>query len=275
MSVVKAIGKGLAVWLALVIGQILGGVLGMVLLHPPAQAVGDGPLDATQAMVIICAAFAIVLSLMASRLRGGYVVRALTLFVVLFSVASVQSLIEALYFNAYLKLPLATLELGAVSVGIQSATAALVAAGLWRGVDAPADSFSALGWRFGCIACLYVVVYFAAGALIAWQGAALRTYYAQGMHIDSQQLAGLQILRGLYWAGLAFIAVRQMTGATWLRALLVGLAFAVFMAIQLFYPSGFMPWDVRKMHLMEVFSSNLLFGIAAGWILLSGVRAKK
>ncbi len=274
MSVVKVIGKGLAVWLALVIGQIVGGVLGMVLLHPQAQAVGDGPLDATQAMVIICAAFAIVLSLMASRLRGTYAIRALTLFVVLFSVASVQSLIEALYFNAYLKLPLATLELGAVSVGIQSATAALVAAALWRGVDAPADSFRGLWWRFGCIACLYVVVYFAAGALIAWQGAALRTYYAQGLHIDEGQLAGLQILRGLYWAGLAFIAMRQMTGAIWLRAVVVGLVFAVFMAIQLLYPSGFMPWDVRKMHLVEVFSSNLLFGIAAGWILLSGVRAK-
>ena len=99
----------------------------------------------------------------------------------------------------------------------------LGAVGVWRGVNdldpAMAEAIEELG--FGTI----------------WQGAEVRAYYEQGMHIDRGQLALLQVLRGAIWAGLALLIVKSLKGTATVRAVLTGLSFAVLMIIDFETPA--------------------------------------
>lgn len=272
MSYLKIAGTWLAVFVAVTVGAFGGGILGMALLHPvlPVVQPHDGPLDVTSSMLLVSAVFAALLSLIASRLRGEFWQRALVLFGVVYTITTIQSLNEAFYFQAYLKLSSSVLYMSAVANLVRDGLGAIVAAALWRGADGEAERFGGLWWRIALIIPIYIVIYFGAGAMIAWQGAALRAYYDQASHIDRGPLALFQVFRSLIWSAAAFAAVRQMTGSGWSRALIVGLSFSLFMAVLLFIPGGFMPWDVRKFHMMEVGASNLLFGFIAASILLGG-----
>jgi hypothetical protein len=267
--------KFAGVWLALIIGQMAGGMIGQMLTHaaPPAMK-PDGPLSLTAAIVVAAGLFAVVLSAMAPAMQWSFWGRFAALFGLLYGLESLLSLIEAIYFNAYVHMTDALLWMMAVGNAVKAVLAALVCALLWRGESQPAERFSGLAWKIPVIIPLYIVFYFGAGALIAWQSADVRAYYAQGFHIDQGQLALLQVGRGLIWALLALLSVASLTGGTWKRAVLTGLAFSVFMAATLLYPNPLMPWSVRHVHLVEVGVSNFLFGILAALILLSGRKAR-
>ena len=263
------VAKFAAVWLALIIGQIAGGMIGQMLTHAamPAFKAG-GPFDLMTAMILSSGLYALVLSALASTMRWGFWGRALTVFLLLYVLESLLSEIEAIYFNTYLHMSNGLLVFMAISSVIKAAIAALVCAVLWRGEAQPAERFSGLAWKIPVILPLYVVFYFGAGALIAWQSADVRAYYAQGFHIDQGQLALLQVGRGLIWALLALLSVASLTGGTWRRALLTGAAFSVLMALPLLYPNPLMPWPVRQVHLVEVGVSNFLFGVLVSLLLL-------
>ncbi|WP_443748749.1 hypothetical protein [Asticcacaulis solisilvae] len=272
MSYLKIAGKWLAVLVAVAVGTVVGGMLGLAVFHPvlTPPPPHDGPLDVTQSMLLVSAVFAVLLSLIASRLRGSFWLRALVLFGVVYTITTVQSLDEAVYFRDYVKLSMPGIYMSAVSGLVRDALSALVAAWVWRGADGETERFTGLWWRVALIAPIYVVFYFAAGAWIAFQGEALRAYYDQGAHIDQTPLILFQVFRSLIWSAAAFAAVRQMTGPGWSRALIVGFSFSLFMATVLFVPNGFMLWDVRKFHMAEIGVSNLLFGFVAASILLGG-----
>ncbi|MEI9903563.1 MAG: hypothetical protein WDN06_05945 [Asticcacaulis sp.] len=269
--------KCAGLWLVLVIGQIAGGMVTSLVAPASAAAVGhDGPLSAAAALPVIAAIFALMLGGLAAHMRWNGWRKALVLFTVLYGVGSVMSQIEAVYFNSYLKLSMLTTAGALAGDAIRAALAAAACAFLWRGgSDEPAERFGGLGWKLPVIVPIYIVFYFGAGALIAWQGAAVRHYYGQGMHIDPGQLALLQVFRGALWAGLALMMAKALTGGRWLRAALTGGAFAVFMAVLLLYPISFMPWDVRKFHIMEIGSSNFLFGLLAVLIITIGFKPAK
>ena len=281
MIVVRTLFKIVLLGLALLAGEIAGGMIAEALLHPPAMAMThDGPLDLTQALLLMTAAYALALALYAARLRGGFISRTAALFAILYVTGSALSVIETVYFNSYVKLPTILLEQTALTSLIQAAIAAPVAAALWRGATGDAgtinaETISGLGWRLALIIPLYIAFYFGAGQFVAWQGAALRAYYDQAQHIDRAQLALLQVVRGAIWAGLTWMSVRQLTGRPLARALTIGVVFAVIMVMPLVIPNPYMPWDVRKMHFLEIASSNFLFGILAAGLLLSGLKARK
>ncbi len=266
--------KFAAVWLALIIGQMAGGMIGQMLTHTVIPTFKpDGPFDVMTAMVISSGLYALVLSAMVSTMRWGFWGKALSVFILLYVLESLLSEIEAIYFNSYLHMSNSLLVMMAISNAIKAAIAALVCAALWRGLGQPVERFSGLAWKVPLISLLYVVFYFGAGALIAWQSAEVRAYYAQGFDIDQGQLALLQVGRGLIWALLALLSVTSLTGSNWRRALLTGAAFSILMALPLLYPNPLMPWLVRQMHLVEVGVSNFLFGIVAALILLGKVRS--
>lgn len=264
-----------AVWLALVVGQMVGGLLGQMLTHVTVPAFKpDGPFDLMSAVVVSCGFYAAILSALASNMRWGFWGRVASLFVLLYGLESLLSEIEAIYFNAYLHMSNALLVQMAIGNAIKAAIAALVCGWLWHGEPAAADSFKGLWWKIPMIMPIYVVFYFGAGALIAWQSADVRAYYAQGFQINQGQLALLQFGRGLIWAGLGWLSVASLTGSTWKRAVLTGLAFSILMALPLLYPNPLMPWTVRQMHLVEVGLSNFLFGILVSLIFLWGAGPK-
>lgn len=127
------------------------------------------------------------------------------------------------------------------------------------------------GWR------LMATVYF-----IAWQNPAVREYYGgidEGSFFarmgavlrDTFWLIPFQILRAMLWAVIALPVIRMMKGQWLETALAIGLLFAVNTA-QLLLPNPYMPEAVRMTHLIEVASSNFIFGLFVGWLLTLRVR---
>ena len=264
--------KTLIVWVALLAGQIVSGLVIVAMVHGPLPGSPAGePLTSLQAMAIAAAAFAVVLALLAANMRWATWDKAGALFVILYGLETLLSFIESIYFNTYMHLPVMLLVGMAVGNIAKAAMAAVACALLWPARSGvPAEALTGLAWKLPILIPLYIVVYFAAGQLIAWQGAAVRDYYAQGLHIDRIQLGLLQVFRGAIWAGLALLLVKSLTGGVWRRAALTGVAFAVLMALVLLLPNPYMPWAVRRMHLLEVFTSNFLFGVACVLILMAG-----
>lgn len=269
------LGKAAVVWLVLIVSQMAGGMIGMAITHAPPMAAGDGPIDATQAVMITNLLFALTLAAQASNMSLKWAQKATVLFAILFTVETVLSLIEAVYFGTYLKLGAATYVLSIVTNGIKAALVAMVAAWLWRSATPQGFSWPrGLWWKLAIISPIYVVFYFAAGAFIAWQGEAVRAYYQQGMHINTGELALLQVGRGFIWGGLATLSVAAAAGGKLQKALVTGLVFAVFMAAALLYPTSFMPWAVRQFHIVEISTSNFLFGMIAALILSIEMKPK-
>lgn len=132
--------------------------------------------------------------------------------------------------------------------------------------------------RFILAALLYVVIYFTFGYFIAWQNAAVRSYYGGGNLTGFAEqvqatwqatpwLFPFQFVRGLIWTALAVPIIKMIKGSGWERALVVALVFGVVMNTQLLLPNPLMPYEVRMAHLLETASSNFLFGCLVGWLL--------
>ena len=253
--------KALAVWAALLAGNVAGGLV--VTLPGPAAPAADGPLGAGPALLLANALFAVLLAALAERMAGPAWRRALTLFVILYTVETLLSTIEGFFFGAFLHMPAGLLGGVAAINAVKSAVACLAIFWLWRGRGPEVSAPGGLAWKLPLIVLLYVVFYFGAGILIAWQSEAVRTYYLNGAGIDNRAVALLQLGRGAIWAGLAWLVARSLGGSAIAKGLFAGLAFAIFMDAPLLFPNPFMPWTVREVHLVEIGVSNFLFGLLA------------
>jgi hypothetical protein len=215
----------------------------------------------------------VILVVIAGSMRARGWTLGLVLAGVLLSVQTGQSLIEAAVFGRDVRLSSALMFGVAATAVLRGAFAAAMIARLWRGrAHGPAARLTGLVWKLPLIAILYVLCYFTAGALIAWPSPAIRAYYAHVGQIDSGFLWAVQFGRGLVWAGLAVLLIRGLAVPAWRSALLTGLAFSGFMTPQLLYPNPVMPWAVRSMHMIEVGTSNLVFGALAALILVAGAQ---
>jgi hypothetical protein len=264
--------KTFALWLAAIAGSIAGGIL--IPLHLP-PVIADGPLTAGQAMLVVNALFAVVLATVAANAR----VRSWRLFVLLFAanflLCSAMMQIETLWFNESLKLPLVAVAQITAMSAIAAAVTALAGALLFRPVPAAAQPVPAtLTRRIALMAPIYVVLYYGAGFFIAWQSAAVRAYYENGIHIAFVPTVLFQILRGTLWAIIALFIVTRLKGSLARRALVMGLVFAVMTAAQLLYPTPFFPWAVRSAHLAEIGTSEFIYGIVATLVLLAGAAKR-
>lgn len=263
--------KATAVWIALVVGSIVGSkVGGMPGGEPGAVSVPmDGPLSPGAAFLAVTALYAAVLAGMAARARIRGISLALFLFVVLFGAQAVLMQIETVFFSAQVAVPTELIPRMVAAAGVTAIFGAAAAALTFRPVPALPPMPDGLIWRIPAVAVVYVCVYFGAGYLLAWQSSELRAFYGGGADIELGPLAALQVVRGILWALLAWLMVRNLTGALVARATMVALAFSVFGAAQLLYPNPYMPWAVRLPHLIEIGLSNALFGAVAVVLLLS------
>ena len=253
--------KALALWAALLAGNVAGGLL--VTLPGPAAPAADGPLGAGLALLLTNALFALMLAALAERMAGPAWRRALTLFVILYTVETLLSTIEGYFFGAFLHMPAGLLGGVAAINAVKSAAACLAIFWLWRGSGPEATAPTGLAWKLPLIAFIYVLFYFGAGFLIAWRSEAVRTFYLNGAGIDDRAVALLQLARGAIWAGMAWLLARSLSGSAGAKGVLAGIAFAVFMDAPLLFPNPFMPWAVREVHLVEIGVSNFLFGLLA------------
>jgi hypothetical protein len=117
-------------------------------------------------------------------------------------------------------------------------------------------------------AVLYVLLYFTAGYAIAWQSEAVRAFYGNGLDIPSPGALILpQLLRGFVFAGIAALLAGCLARPLPARAFLVAITFGSLMVLPLLLPNAAMPWELRRVHFLELAVSNFLFGLAASFII--------
>ncbi len=259
--------KALAMWIVLLASAVLAAKLTAVSMPPTPE---DGPLSPFAAFLVVNAMVAATLALIAARARVSGLRLALLLFVVFYASASAMMLIEALYFNDSLRMPMNAI----IATGEQELIIALFAAAAGALLFRPRkEDVSAvpsnLTVRVVLLAVIYIVLYFTAGFFIAWQSEAVRTYYST-MEIPLASTVALQFVRGILWALISLYVVTHLKGSLASRAAIMAIAFGVLTAAQLLYPNPFMPGPVRMAHLIEVGSSEFVYGIVATLVLLAG-----
>jgi len=133
-------------------------------------------------------------------------------------------------------------------------------------------------WKLGAIAVLYVVIYFTFGYFVAWRTPGLPEYYGgkdfgflPGLGVTMRETPWLpffQVFRAMLWAALGCLIIRMHKGGALESSLAVGLAFSILMAAPLLLPNPIMGDVVARAHLVEVSTSNLLFGFLLSILLL-------
>ena len=255
-------------WLSLLLSSIIAATI----LAIPVEEVVDGPFTGGQAFLIVNAIHALVLTLIAqnSSLRGLSL--AVLIAVTLFAAQSFLLLMEAFYFIDDLEITRAVLLISASHVLMTSIFCGLVSSFLWRS-ELPVSeqkriSNTQLVLRILIISVLYVLAYFIAGYYIAWASSEIQRYYHSfEQNINLLSLLAFQLLRGALWGLLAFYMVNSLSGAKIKCGLIVASSFSALAVTQLLYPSIYMPWTVRSIHMVEVGFSNFIFGFLAALIL--------
>lgn len=133
---------------------------------------------------------------------------------------------------------------------------------------------SSWAWRILTVALFYVLAYFLAGFFIAWKTPEVREFYEGKLVVGPVTLMLVQIGRGVLWAMLGLMLLSSLRSSAWTRALALGAAFSIFMAVQLIYPNPNLPLNVRVPHIIEVTTSNFVFGVLAGLLLIPIVRGR-
>jgi hypothetical protein len=263
------------------------------LLPPIPGQPAAGEADATLALLAVSVLNTIVLAYLIVRSRWTGWKLTLTIFVVLYGVATVQPQIESAFFLT--RLPPGLLPRLFVSGAIIAALFAPLAV-LILGKRRPAFAvdegqprleLSAGEWavKLTVIAIAYVILYFTFGYFVAWKSPAVRAYYggsdpgsllAQMSSVmrTTPLLLPLQVVRAILWAAIAVPIIRMMKGQWWEAGLAVALVFCVVMNSQLLLPNPLMPRDVRMIHLLETASSNFLFGWLVVMVLRAGQSAR-
>ncbi len=249
---------------------------------------------ASQGFVMVSIIEALLLSFLIVRSpwRGLKLISAVIL--VHFGVETFMAQIETLYFNSAVQMGAAELAsivaAGGMRASIFGPVAVLIFGKVMKSEQAGRQSVT-LGpivrsTGFVALVMLYVAVYFLAGYFIAWQWEETRLYYSGASTIkpfvehfwdlfvqDDPFILFFQLFRGAIWTLLALTIVRMMKAKRWEVSIAVAFTFAVFLGLPLgLFPNPYMPPPVAKSHFIEIFSSMLLFGGIAGWVLYGEVQ---
>lgn len=115
---------------------------------------------------------------------------------------------------------------------------------------------------------IYMLLYIAFGIMIAWRSEELRNFYADSVSDMSYlELKIIQIFRGFLWIALALPMVIWLKGKRIEEIVSISLMLAILPTVLLLFPNPYMPTGVRLTHFVEVFLSNGLFGLIAGFTL--------
>lgn len=251
----------------------------LMLQSPETQPAQDQDGSAFVGLLAVSVLNTLVLTYVILRSRWSGWKLILAIFFVLYGVTTVMSQVETAFFVT--RLPpgmLPRLFLSGALIAAVFSSLAVIILGKGKSKATISDKHTSLNmtvsqWvaRLSIIAIAYVVIYFTFGYFIAWQNAAVRSYYGgtdPGSFLvqvsatvrDSPLLLPLQIVRGLMWTAIAVPVIKMMKGQWWEAGLAVALLFSVVMCSQLLLPNPFMPHEVRMVHLLETSTSNFLFG---------------
>jgi len=267
MKAIIILVKAFVLWITI----LLSSILATTVLALPTESVIDGPLSGGQAFLLVNAIHALMLTIVAqnSSVRGLRL--ALLIGVTLFAIQSFLLLLEAFYFIDDLKIGQSILLLNSAMVLIVSIFTAVVSLMLWRKkplLHQQKLSVKNLKLRILAISIMYVLAYFIAGYYIAWASKDVQAFYSFGQDIRLLPLLLFQLFRGALWGLLAWFMVTSLSGSYIKRCLIIASAFSVLAVAQLVYPNIYMQWEVRLIHMIEVGTSNFVFGGMAAMMLV-------
>ncbi|MBB5518152.1 hypothetical protein [Amphiplicatus metriothermophilus] len=263
--------KAALVFIALIAAVMIGGAI-IYAGAAPAEGVDQGAM--MRAAFAVHAANALMLSVLAARMRLSRVGAAALLLALFFCAQTLLSVMELAYFRAFFDYPLSALprDIGAgFATAFAGAGAAALAfvEGRSRETVFETRSLTSLVWRFVAASALYPVAYWAAGLFFVTPSETARAFYGENFTdaIEPGALLALQLARGAIWAALAFAAAYGLRGSRIERAILVGASFSIFMILPLLYPNAIMPAPVRMLHFVEIATSNFIYGLVATLLL--------
>ncbi len=181
---------------------------------------------------------------------------------------------------------LASLFVAGLVLAVLFAPVAVLVLGKWRKAAEADERNERLlmnagewAWKLAAIVLLYEAVYFTFGYFVVWKNPEALAYYgstdpgnlfAQIGNVlrDTPWLALTQAVRALLWVVISLPMIRMLKGAAWETGLVVGLVLSVLLASQLLLPNALMPDSVRVSHLIEIASSNFVFGVLLSELLL-------
>jgi hypothetical protein len=259
---------------------VAGSVVGLANSQPAPDS------SAALKLVVVCVLETTMIAnlILRSRWTGWRLIGAV--FVVFYGVTTFMPQIESAVFLT--RLPPGTLPrlflMGAL-IAVPFSLLAVPILGKWKGNTADLEPGSRLTmpasewvWKLAIIAVAYVVLYFTFGYFIAWRNPVLRDYYGGGDNSflrqmgvvlrDTPWLVPFQVLRSMCWAGIAVLVIKMLKGGWLESAVTIALLFSVMMNAQLLLPNPYMPETVRMSHLVETASSNFVFGMLIGWLLM-------
>jgi hypothetical protein len=122
----------------------------------------------------------------------------------------------------------------------------------------------------------YPIIYYLFGYYVAWQFAEVRTFYSGSpvMHGFIEQFQStihlynfmlpFQLFRGFLWILFGLPVIRYLKGNSTEKIVVCVFMYSVLPSMQLIIDNPFMPAGVRIAHLLEVSTSNGLFGLLIG-----------
>ncbi len=235
--------------------------------------------------LIVCFIHVLILYLTIQKSSWSGLRLSVTIFILIFGIQYFLSMIEAVWFNESLNMPISGIQSILISGFILSfifSPLMVFFSGKFRRQHHEQDWASSslkvrdLIWKSAILAIIvYPLLYFLAGYYIAWQSEAVRLFYTGSFEMNSfgtvtienlrSGLYGFQILRGLLWIGLA-IPVYIMTEGSYLaKGFILGLLFALLMNVQHLLPNPYFPEEVSTIHFIETASSNFIWGFVIAW----------
>lgn len=138
--------------------------------------------------------------------------------------------------------------------------------------------FTAWAWKTIAVGMIYVILYTLFGYYVAWKNPAVQSYYggydpgSLFLHVaniwkDTPWFFLFQFFRGLLWLLFVLPIIWMHKGGKLEVSITLALLFA-FWSLQLLMPNPYMPVEVARVHLIETFSSNYVYGFLAGLIIL-------
>jgi hypothetical protein len=280
-----------ALWLALTavmyIAWMTGFSAGMALFPSDLQQADAAPERTMLLLLAVCAInTAVMMLFMLKSSRGGIVLAASSILMI-FGIQFFLSQIETLWFNDALQMPLNGIAAIVAGGLIMSVIFGSVATPMLNGVrkkltsgspDLHAPYRQATFWTRVLLLSVFVypMLYMLAGYFIAWQAPAVREYYSGNpmltmsffesfMENIRNGLIPYQFLRGLLWILIGLPVLHLYQGPIWLKAVTLGLLYAMLMNSQHLLPNPYFPDEVQLVHFIETASSNFIWGMAVAY----------
>ncbi|NPV75252.1 MAG: hypothetical protein HPY59_02645 [Anaerolineae bacterium] len=240
------------------------------------------PLRTTAGLVLLAAFLvAAVTAYLLQNLRGRGWRLGIALFLAFYSLNTVLVAVEAYYLSDVLPLPLALRLLvnGAIAAGLFTLASLWIFGRLQEGTETGIPPFwlgmSWFRWVIGLLLCAFcwVVLFIIVGSLVfrplalALAPVEAPVYFASFdalAETQGPQILVFQAVRGAIWALLTLPLLRLLKGDWRKVGVQLGLAFAVWMGVNLLYPSG-LSVRIQTAHFVEVALENFLYGLLLAW----------